>query len=242
VILDIAILVIVAIAVFIGYKRGAIQPVLVYGGFALVVLVLISHWTAYTKLLDTRLHSNAVIDAIVVVIVATVVAWLGGKLGGLIHRMPVVRGADGLLGVFVNGLLAIYLIYVVLSMFVSLDKAFATTLGETSTTEAQAVAIARWVGGNPILSRLIGQGEIAGLVKAAKQPGGADLTNYSSLQTMQTVYKQLVYKELRTSHLAGVVLWIGDHTPIVGHLGPRDLPSSKPSPSPSASPAATPTP
>ena len=238
-ILDIAILIVVAIGVFIGFKRGAIQPLLVFCGFALVVLVLVGNWARYTKFFDTRLRSNAVIDGIAVVVLAVIVAWLAGKLGGLIHRMPVIRGLDGLLGVAVTGLIAVYLLYAVISMFVALDKAYAPTLGEQTATEKQALAIGQWVGGNPVLSRLVGEGEIHTFEQAAKQPGGAQIAEYSSIQTMQTVYKQLAYKQLRSSHLAGVVLWIGDHTPGIGHLGPQDLPTppppAKPSPSPRAS-------
>lgn len=243
VILDVLILVVVAAAVFIGYKRGTIQPLLCLLGFALTALVLAGHWSSYSRFLNQRVHSNGVIDGLLVVAIAILVGYVGWKLGGFVHRMPVIRGVDGLLGVVVCGLVAIWLLYGVLSLAVSLNKGFDGTIGQTTTTEVQAQAVSTYILGNPILRLTISAEDVRQLEQAAKTPNNPSsaISNFSSLQQLQAVYRVFCRPQLESSHLAPIVMWIGKHTPIIGHEGPSDLPA-KPTPTPEVSPSASPTP
>lgn len=243
VILDVLILVVVAFAVFVGYRYGTLQPVFALVGFALAALLLVGHWPGYSGFLDRHLHSNAVIDVVLVLIIAVIVGYGGWRLGGFVHRMPVVRGADGLLGVVICGLIAIWLLYGLLSLAVSLGKGFDGTIGQTTTTEAQAQAIQTWVEGNPILGRVVSASDVRQLEQAARTPDNpaSAISNFSSLQQLQAVYRVVCAPQLESSHLAPIVMWIGKHTPVIGHQGPSDLPR-KPAPSPAVSPSASPTP
>ena len=45
----------------------------------------------------------------------------------------------------------------------------------------------------------------------------------------------MIQKQLESSHLAPAVMWIGKHTPVIGHEGPSDLP-----PRPDADPGGVP--
>ena len=242
-ILDILILVFVAAAVFVGYKYGTVQPVLAFVGFAVAGLLLLGHWSSYSRFLDRHIHSNGVVDGLLILAVAILIGWLGWRLGGFVHRMPIVRGADGLLGVVICGLIAIWLMYGLLSLGAALGKAFDSTIGQTTTTEAQAQAIRVWVEGNPILRLMISPTDLQQLEQAARSPNNPNsaISNFSSLQQLQTVYRVVFESQLRSSHLAPIVMWIGKHTPVIGHEGPSDLPR-KPAPTPLVSPSATPPP
>lgn len=241
VILDLIILIVVAAAVFIGYRYGTIQPVFGFLGFGLVLLIGIGRWAAYSGFLNQRFHSNGVIDGVVLVLLAGIIGYGAWRLGGFIHRMPVIRGVDGLIGVVVCGLVAIWLLYGVISLAVALGQGFDSTIGQTTTTEAQAQAIGTWVEGNPILGHLISASDVRGLEAAAKQPNnpGSAISNFSTLEQMQSIYRVFCQPELQSSRLAPIVLWIGQHTPIIGHVGPGDLPQAQP-PAPSPSPSPTP--
>ncbi|MGH7910179.1 MAG: hypothetical protein ACREQM_22445 [Candidatus Dormibacteraceae bacterium] len=249
-ILDILIVLAVAVAVFIGYKRGTVQPAFALAALVLVLLILVGHWEGYSTALDQHFHSNGAIDGIVIVLLAILAGYGGWRLGGFVHKMPIIRGADGLLGVLICGLIAIWLLYGLISLATSLGQAFDGTLGQTAsapTTPAQAQAINTWVEGNPVLRMIVTEQDLQGLEKAAKTPNNpaSAISNFSSLLQLQTVYRDLCQPQLESSHLAPVVMWIGDHTPIVGHEGPAALPrkpSPSPSPSPSGSPAPAPTP
>ena len=242
VILDIVILVFVAGAIFVGYKYGTVQPVFAFLGFVLTCLFMLGHWSPYQRFLDQRVHSNAVLDAVLVLGAAILLAWAGWKLGGFVHRMPIVRGADGLLGVVVCALIAIWLVYGVLSLGSALGQGFGDTIGQTTTTEAQAQAIRVWVDGNPILRLAISASDLQQLEQAAKTPNNPNsaISNFSSLQQLQTIYRVVFRSQLESSRLAPIVMWIGQHTPIIGHEGPSALPS-RPTPAPVASPSASPT-
>ncbi len=240
-ILDILILVFVAAAVFVGYKYGTVQPVLSLLGFILTGLFMLGRWSSYQRFMDQRVHSNGVLDAVLVLALAILIAWVGWRLGGFVHRMPIVRGADGLLGVVICGLIAIWLVYGALSLASALGKGFGDTIGQTTTTEAQAQAIRVWVEGNPILRLVVNASELQQLEQAAKTPDNPNsaITNFSSLAQLQTVYRVFFRSQLESSHLAPIVMWIGQHTPFMGHEGPSDLPS-RPTPTPVVSPSATP--
>ncbi len=242
-ILDILIVLVVAAAMFIGYKRGTIQPLFSLLGFGLTVLLLVDHWSSYSRLLDRHLHSNAVADGLAVVLIALIVGYAGWRLGGFVHRMPVIRGADGLLGVVVCGLIAVWLLYGMLSLGVSLGKGFDGTIGQSTTSEAQALAIRTYIQGNPVLRLVISPSDVAELEQAAKTANNPDsaISNFSSLEQLQAVYRVVIQKQLESSHLAPAVMWIGKHTPVIGHEGPSDLPP-RPTPTPVVSPSASPSP
>lgn len=242
-IIDLVILVFVAAAVFVGYKYGTVQPVFALLGFVLVGVILAGHWSGYSRFLDQHIHSNGVVDALLILALAILVAWAGWKLGGFVHRMPIVRGADGLLGVVVCGLIAIWLLYGALSLGAALGKAFDGTIGQATTTEAQAQAIRVWVQGNPVLRLMVSNSDVQQLVQAAKTPNNPNsaISDFSSLQQLQTIYRIVFESQLRSSHLAPIVMWIGQHTPIIGHEGPSDLPP-RVTPTPAVSPSVTPTP
>lgn len=239
VILDILIVVFVAAAVFVGYRYGTVQPVFAFLGFVLTGLFMAGRWGPYSRFLDRSVHSNGVLDAVLVLALAILVAWGAWRVGGFVHRMPIVRGADGLLGVIVCGLIAIWLVYGVLSVGAALGKGFGDTIGQTSTTPAQAQSIQVQVDGNPLLRLTVSARDLKQLQQASKTPNNPNsgISNFSSLQQLQAIYRILFQKELGTSHLAPVVMWIGEHTPIIGHEGPSDLP-----PQPTPTPAASPTP
>lgn len=242
VILDILIIVFVAAAVFIGYKFGTVQPVGAFLGFVLSGLIVAGHWRGYSRFLNQHIHSNGVVDALLLLLIAVIVGYAGWKLGGFIHRMPIVRGADGLLGVLVCGLISIWLLYGLISLMVALGMGFDSTLGQTSTTEAQAQAIQTWVQGNPVLRQAVSVSDVEQLKAAAKTPNNPNsaISNFNSLQQLQAIYRVFCGPQLKASHLAPIVMWIGQHTPIIGHAGPSDLPRP-PTPSPAVSPSPSPT-
>ncbi len=242
-ILDILIVLVVAAAVFIGYKRGTIQPVLSLVGFGLTALLLARRWSSYSRFLGQHFHSNPVVDVLLVVVVALLVGYAGWRLGGFVHRMPVIRGLDGLLGVVVCGLVAIWLLYGLLSVAAALGKGFDGTIGQPATTEVQAQAIRVYVEGNPVLRLVVSPGDVQQLEQAAKTPDNPNsaISNFTSLAQLQAVYRVFVEKQLQSSHLAPMVMWVGKHTPAIGHEGPADLPA-RPTPTPGVSPSASPKP
>jgi len=157
-------------------------------------------------------------------------------MGGLIHRMPVVRGADGFFGVFVQGFVAILVCYAMLSALVAMDKAFNATATATSLTVTQIQAMQKQLGANGLVAGLVDSRDFRRLEDLAKRPGGASISQAPQLNQLATAYEDVLQPQLSGSRLAPVVLGIGQRVPGVGKFGPRDLPRKTPKATPIPSP------
>lgn len=236
-VIDVLIALILIIAIVIGFFRGAIQPLLAELCFAGTLLVLWRDRTGFASLLQRVLHANAIVSVFVALILAVVLAYLGARVGGLLHRMPLVQGADGFLGVFVHAFVAIVVCYAVLSGLVVVDKAFQPTIDNAALNSAQVESIRKQLASNPLTSSLATSADMGRLEQQAKKPGGARISETSQLNQVQSVYLDFLQPQLRGSRLAPIVLRIGQHVPGFGRVGPEDLrPAVSPSPERPASP------
>ena len=84
--IDIAIVVALLIAIYVGYQRGVVQPLLVEIFFLIALLIIIRDRHAYQSAMEKYLHTNAVLDVFLALIVAVVAGFVGGQLGAMIHR------------------------------------------------------------------------------------------------------------------------------------------------------------
>ena len=99
-IIDVLIVLVVVGAAWVGFQRGLVQPLLAEL-FALTTLLIILHnRSAFVATTDALFHLGAVLAVVVALNLAGLVGYLGARLGGSINRMPVVRGVDGFLGVW----------------------------------------------------------------------------------------------------------------------------------------------
>jgi hypothetical protein len=238
VILDVLIAVIVLAAIFIGFQRGLIQPLLIELLFFGTLYLLLRDRNGYLAFMERNLHANAVLAIFLALIIAVVAAFAGGRLGGLIHRMPVIRGADGFFGIFLQGFLAIVFCYVLISGLVVMDKAFRPTLNAATLTVAQVQTMKKQLSSNGLVSNLVDWQDFKRLEDLARQQGGARISEAPQLNQVATAYGDVLQPQLSGSRLAPVVLGVGQHVPGLGKFGPADLPKRTPraTPLPTASP------
>ncbi len=239
--IDIAVGLALLAAIWIGYQRGVVQPLLVEIFFLLAILLIFRDRHAYMDAMQRYLHASAVLAVFLALVVAVVAGFIGGQIGATIHQMPVVRGVDGFLGVFVHAGFVVLVSYLLLSALVTLDKAFGPTLSAASLTAKQASALAAQLQSNPLTSMLVSEQDLAKLQAQAKQPGGAQMAAVPQLDQLQSLYGQFLEPQLAGSRSAPIILGIGQRIPVLGRVGPRDLPAtgartSAPSPGPSPTP------
>lgn len=240
--IDIVVVVLLLVAVWVGYQQGVVKPLLVEIFFLLAVVIIIRDRHAYESAMQKYLHANVIMSVFLALVVAVVAGYIGGILGGMIHRMPVVRGVDGFLGVFVHAAVVLVFAYVALSALIALDKAFAPTLSATSLTAKQVQTLAANVRGNPLTAMLVDEKDLNKLKSQTAKPGStAHIETVPQLDQLQTFYEQFLQPQLAGSRTAPIVLRIGQRIPVLGHSGPADLPKTAASPTPSASPKASPT-
>ena len=240
--IDIAIAIALLVAIYIGYQRGVVQPLLVEIFFLGALLIIIRDRHAYQAAMEKYLHTNAVLDVFLALIVAVVAGFVGGQLGAMIHRMPVVRGIDGFLGIFVHAAFVILISYILLSALITLDKAFGPTVNAATLTVKQVQALTDQINGNPLTAFLVNEKDLATLKAQAAKPGGARLETVSQLSQLQNFYEQFLQPQLAGSRTAPYIMRFGQKIPLIGHAGANDLPKTAVTPTPSASPKVSPSP
>jgi uncharacterized membrane protein required for colicin V production len=239
--IDIVIAVVLLVALAVGYQKGVIQPLLVEIFFLAAILVIITDREAYATAMQKYLHANPILSVFLALIVAVVAGYFGGVVGAAIHRMPVIRGVDGLLGIFIHVGVATIVIYLLLSALVQLDKAFTTTARSANMTLSQVNTLQGQLLGNPLTASIVDKNDLAKLRKEAQTPSGARLADTPQLNQLKTAFA-FVQPQLHQSRLVPYVLLVGSKVPVIGHTKPDELKALEPTPSPSGSPQPSPSP
>lgn len=242
--IDIAVVLILVVAVITGFQRGVIQPLLAEIFFFGTLLVIFRFHDQYTTLLG-RFHITAVISVFVALIIAIVLGAIGGAVGGAFHRMESIRGIDGLLGVVVHIVVSLVIVYLAISALVTLDNAFEPALSQATLSLAQVNALENKILSNPITAAMVSKADLEAL-KTAATKGNAHIDSVQGIHQLQQIYTDFLQPQLHNSRTVPFILGFGQHLPLLGHVGPTDLkplptgPTAQPCPSPT--PKTTPTP
>ncbi|MGA7910881.1 MAG: CvpA family protein [Candidatus Dormiibacterota bacterium] len=242
VIIDAIVVLVLIVALVIGYQRGVIQPLMAEIFFFGTLLAVFRFHDQYTNEMQKLLHLNGVLSVFVALIIAVVLGAIGGAIGGAFHRMEAIRGVDGLLGVFVHGLVALVVIYLVVSALVTLDNAFQPALQSASLTVNQVNQLENEILSNPITSALVSKSDMQALKTAAAKSNAAHLDSVGGIHQLQQIYSDFLQPQLHSSKTVPFILRVGQHLPFIGHVGPNDLKPVITSPSPTPKPSPTPTP
>jgi uncharacterized membrane protein required for colicin V production len=243
VIIDIAVALLLVIALVIGYQRGVIQPLMAEIFFFGTLLVVFRFHDQYTSQMEKLAHLTPVLSIFLAIILAIVMGAIGGAIGGAFHRLESIRGIDGLLGIFVHVAVTLVVVYLAISALVVLDNAFEPTIRSANLSLAQVSKLETWIKSNPITSAMVSKQDLAALENAAGGPSGAKLENVNGIHQLQQIYTSFLQPQLHSSRSVPIILGIGSHLPFIGHVGPSDLhPVPSPLPSPSPTPTGTPKP
>ena len=244
-IIDLVAVLILLVALFLGYQRGVIQPLMAEIFFFGTLLVVFRFHDQYTAEMEKLVHLNAVLSVFVAIILAIVMGAIGGAIGGAFHRIESIRGIDGLLGVFVHVAVTLVVIYLAISALVTLDNAFAPTVKSANLTLAQVNQLESWIESNPITSAMVSKQDLKTLKDTAGGASGAHIDSVQGIHQLQQIYTGFLQPQLHGSRSVPIILTIGSHLPVIGHVGPSDLkpvPSPVPSPTPSPTPKHSPSP
>ena len=222
-IIDVLIVLVVVGAAWVGFQRGLVQPMLAEL-FALITLLVILHnRSAFVATTDALFHLGAFLAVIVALIVAGLMGYLGARIGGSIHRMPVVRGVDGFLGVWVQALFGIAICYLLISGIIVADRALAP-LTTANVNSSQLEALERQLSANLFTSTVLDSHDAQTFNALAAKPGGVQLATVPGIGTLQSVAGGILEPQLAGSHLAPFVMTVGHRIPGLGSFTSRDLP------------------
>jgi hypothetical protein len=137
-------------------------------------------------------------------------------------------------------------IYLAISALVTLDNAFVPTVNKATLTLDQVNQLENQILSNPITSALVSKDDMAALKKAAASSAGANINSVNGIKQLDQIYTNFLEPQLHGSRIVPIMLSIGQHLPLIGHVGPGDLhPAPTPSPAcptPTPTPKTTPTP
>ena len=225
-IIDVLIVLVVIATAWVGFQRGLVQPLLAELFALATILVILHNRSGFAAAMQALFHANGLLSALIALVLAGLMGYLGARLGGAIHKMPVVRGVDGFLGVWLQALFGIGLLYVLISGIVVMDRAFAAVTTPTVNV-AQLRALERQLGANPFTSSMVDGHDLQPFdVMAAKQ-GGVKVSDLPGIGALQGLQRDFLQPQLAGSRLAPIVMNVGRHIPGLGPFGPRDLPARR---------------
>jgi uncharacterized membrane protein required for colicin V production len=241
VIIDVIVVLVLVVALIFGFQRGVIQPLMAEIFFFGTLLAVFRFHDQYTTEMQKLLQLNAVLSVFVALILAVVMGAIGGAIGGAFHRLEVIRGVDGLLGIFVHVGVSLIVIYLAVSALVTLDNAFQPALKSASLTLTQVNQLESQILSNPITAAMVSKSDMQALKNNAAKSNAAHLDSVRGIHQLQQIYSDFLQPQLHGSRTVPIILAIGKRLPFVGHVGPSDLhPLPSPSPSPSPKPSASP--
>lgn len=223
-ILDGAFIVILVIALVVGYQKGVIQPLMSQVFFFGALILIYRERDPYLAGLQKYLHANIVLAIFFALMLAVIAGYIGNTVGLALHRMPIARGIDGFLGVFVNVAIALAAIYFILGGLITLDKAFGPVTSTAKLTSAQITAFSKLLNSNPLATALVDPKDLKKLQTEAKGGQTTSLNTVSQLDQLSKAYTEFVKPQLKTSRTAPFIMRFGQKLPLIGHFGPRDLP------------------
>ena len=223
-ILDGAFIVILVIALVVGYQKGVIQPLMSQVFFFGALFIIYRERVPYLAALQRYLHANIVLAIFFAFLLAVIAGYIGNTVGLALHRMPIARGIDGFLGIFVNVAIAVAAIYFILGGLITLDRAFGPVTSTAKLTSAQITTLSQLLNSNPIATALVDPNDLKKLQAETKAGQTASLDTVSQLDQLSKAYSEFVKPQLKTSRLAPYIMRFGQKVPIIGHYGPNDLP------------------
>jgi hypothetical protein len=223
VIIDVVIVVVLLATAYVGFQRGMVQPLLAEL-FALAIgLLLLHNRSAFAGLTGALFHANGFISVLIALVLVGLAGYLGARLGGAIHKMPVVRGVDGFLGIWLQVLFGIGLCYVLISGIIVMDRAFAPLTAQT-VNAAQLQALERQLSANAFTSSVVDGHDLQGFDARAARPGGVELSDLPAIGALRGVQRDFLQPQLAGSRLAPFVMNVGRRIPGLGPFGATDLP------------------
>jgi len=223
-ILDGIVVIVLLIALFIGYQRGIIQPLMTYLFFFGALFLLYRERGQYLAAVEKYLHANVVLAIFIALIIAVVAGYGGSVVGQALHRMPIARGVDGFFGIFLNLAIAIAVIYFVLSGMIVFDKAFGPFASNAKLTQAQVTTLANQIESNPLAAALVDPKDLQKLKDQTKKGQTTTLSTGTQLDNLSTFYQDFIRPQLKSSRIAPYIMRIGQKIPLLGHFGAADLP------------------
>lgn len=210
--LDLAVVVVIALAAFVGWRRGFIAPVLA------VTMSLVGLYAVFAGPGQGLVPTGAAgigLGVVVVGVVSSLILRIGSVLVGLVHRVRILKAADNVLGVPLGIATGLVTVYLALVAVVSFDSVIGPLHGKASVDQAAVAAMRAAVAANPQFSVMIDEGTLDTI---AAQVATSAIPTDQLAKVDQTLgyYESSVRPQLLSSAIAPTLLSLGERIPFIG--------------------------
>ena len=210
--LDLAVVGVIALAAFVGWRRGFIAPVLA------VTMSLVGLYAIYAGPGQGLVPTGAAgigLGVVVVGFVSSIIFRIGSVLVGLVHRVSVLKAADNVLGVPLGIATALVTVYLALVAVVSFDSVIGPLHGKASVDQAAVAAVRAAVAANPQFTVMIDPGTLD-TIAAQVATSAIPTDQLAKIDQTLGYYESSVRPQLLSSNLAPTLLSLGERLPFIG--------------------------
>ncbi|MGO8687479.1 MAG: CvpA family protein [Candidatus Dormibacteria bacterium] len=212
--LDIAILVILAVALLLGFLHGLFRPLITWAFIIAGVAIGFGHPGVAARFAPSA--GWRPVMGLVVVVVFAVVGFLVARLiAPRIYRLiPGMGALDRVGGMLLSGVLALVMIFILLSGLVTLDRATAPLDGNGTVSAAQINEVRQFVASNPAAGIALDPAELQSLENSL----GSTSEPASQLAQANFVLGVLrnLHIQMAESKVAPIVFNAGERVPFLG--------------------------
>jgi hypothetical protein len=215
-VVDLVIFGAIALAAFVGWRRGFIAPLLA------VAITGIGLYALYAGPAAGTVPSGAAgigLGVVVAGVAARYVMSFGSRLVAIVHRVGFLQKIDHVLGVPMGAVTGVIAIYLALVAVISFDNMIAPLHGNATVDQAAVAAMRAAVAANPQFSVMI---DPSMLDTVAKQVATSAVPADQLEKFDQTLafYESSVRPQLLTSVVAPILLSVGERVPLLGRHVP----------------------
>jgi hypothetical protein len=210
---DLAIVVVIALGVLIGWKNGLVGPLLAEGTFLLAYWIVSTHPNLVSLIPASVPRPLATL--LLPIALGLVVGFVGRTVFMSFFRLPFTRTVDKLLGAAANGALAFVIVYVVLLGMVGAGTVLDPLTRMGSIQPNQVTAMQMLLAQNPQVAGFVPSGEL-GQLAAVSSVHPVALAQLGQYAQVINYYENTLRPQLATSRLAPLVMQYGARLPIIG--------------------------
>jgi uncharacterized membrane protein required for colicin V production len=210
--LDLAVVVIVAVSAFAGWRKGFLTPLFAIG------LSLLGLYAIYNGPAAGAMPTGTAglgLGVVAVGVASSFVMRIGGVLTSLVHRVKLLNAGDHVLGLPLGAATGLVAVYLGLVAVVSFDNMLAPFHGKPSVDQAAVAAMRAAVAANPQFSVMLDPGMLDAMAKqVAKSAIPAD--QLATFDQSLAFYEGTARPALLASVSAQIILGLGEHLPFLG--------------------------
>ena len=210
--LDLALVAILALGLYLGFRRGLIRPLISQVGSILVLVILVRDPSLLDHVVPASVPRFLAVG-LILLLTGIVVGLVARIVARALYAVPLVAPLDKVAGVAFNAVFTFVILYLLLSALVTLDGVLQPIHRFAQLGPAQIAQLQQNLARYPGAALFIDRNKVQSLQAAGTVP----VANLGQYDAWLGFYENSVRPQLVGSTLGPLLLRLGEKLPIVGH-------------------------